>query len=174
MSKQKKPRRKSFKPLKQLGLPAHKYYLPGAYAFTICTHQRKALFNIPALRSILYEEWAKLPQHFNGIVPGTIMVMHDHLHCMLILKDGFVHTKSARQIIGSYKSIVARAWISYLDETGANYPGKIWQYRSYDHVVMSEADFKAQTAYILNNPAAYKAKQKKTIQADNRIKNIKF
>ena len=165
MGNYKKSRRKSFKPLKPIGLPAHYYYSPGAYAITICTRQRKQnLFNIPKLRAILYEEWAKLPQRFIGIVPGTIMVMHDHLHCMLILEDGFTHAKSARQIIASYKSIVANAWLSYLYETGANYPGKIWQYRAYDHIVKNEADFKAQTAYILNNPAAYEARRNRQLK----------
>ncbi|GHO88704.1 transposase [Dictyobacter formicarum] len=162
MDKPKKSHRKPFKPLKPIGLPAHKYYLPGAYAITICTLQREQnLFNHPKLRAILYEEWAKLPQRFVGVVPGTIMVMHDHLHCMLILEDGYEHNKSARQIIKAYKGIVANEWMRYLRETGANYPGKIWQYRAYDHVINDEADFKAQKAYILNNPAAYKAKQKK-------------
>lgn len=62
--------------------------LPGSYAITICTKHRKKFFKLPSLRSILYQEWAKLPQHYPGIVAGTFMVMHDHLHCILILKDG--------------------------------------------------------------------------------------
>ncbi|GCE24269.1 transposase [Dictyobacter kobayashii] len=161
MSDQKKPRRKKFVPLKPMRLATSTYKLPGAYAITICTKKRKKLFNIPALRSILYEEWTNLPQHFPGIVAGTFMVMHDHLHCILILKQGIEQEKSVRQIIGGYKSIVANAWLRHLSATGANYPGDIWQSRFYDHIIRDEADFKAQTAYILNNPRVYKAKQSK-------------
>ncbi|GCE07099.1 transposase [Dictyobacter aurantiacus] len=152
---------KPFTPLKKLRLATYKYHQPGAYAITICTYKRQPLLTIPALRAILYEEWEKLPQHFHGIVAGTCMVMHDHFHCILILEDRYEHRKSARQIIGGYKSIVAHAWLRYLKETDANYPGKIWQYRFYDHIIRDEKDFNAQTAYILNNPAAYAAKQKK-------------
>ncbi|GCE07140.1 transposase [Dictyobacter aurantiacus] len=168
MSNPEQSRQKPFKPLKKIGLPAHKYYEPGAYAITICALEReKNLFHHPKLRTILYEEWAKLAQRYVGVTPGTIVVMHDHLHCMLILQDGYEHETSARQIIKAYKGLVANAWLHYLDESGANLPGKIWQYRAYDHVINDEIDFNNQTAYILNNSTKHKAKQKKRPKKPN-------
>ncbi|WP_338257662.1 REP-associated tyrosine transposase [Dictyobacter halimunensis] len=145
---------------KRMRLESYNYKQPGSYAITICTKQRKNLFTLPALRSILYKEWAQLPQHYPGIVAGTFVVMHNHLHGILILKDGFAHEYSVSRIMGGYKSLVANAWLYYLYETGHKYPGKIWQSSFYDHVIRNDIDFKNQATYIRNNPVAYKAKKR--------------
>ncbi|GCE07517.1 hypothetical protein KDAU_48460 [Dictyobacter aurantiacus] len=137
------------------------YRQPGAYAITICTKKRRWLFQHSALRAIAYGEWYNLTQHYAGIIPGTIMVMHNHIYCILIIEKDQPDVKSVIEIISGYKSLVSNAWYAYLKESNSCYPMKIWQKRFYDHIIRDQRDFDAQTAYILNNPVAFKAKQKK-------------
>ncbi|GLV60920.1 hypothetical protein KDH_77390 [Dictyobacter sp. S3.2.2.5] len=156
-----KKRRKKFVPLKPVRLEGYDYCLPGAYAITICAWEHQSLFLHPTVRALLYKEWANLPQRFANVVPGTIVVMHNHIHCMLILEDDGLNEKSVTDIIGAYKSIVANAWLSYIKENGNQQSAKLWKTRFYDHIVRGATDFKNQTNYIINNPAAFEAKQKK-------------
>lgn len=158
-SKQK--RRKKFTPLKRMRLEGYDYRLPGAYAITICAWQYQSLFLHPIVRSLLYKEWENLPLRFANVVPGTIIVMHNHIHCMLILEDDGLNENSVTDTIGAYKSIVANAWLSHLKETGNYQCAKLWQTRFYDHIVRGMNDFKAQTNYMINNPAVFEARQKK-------------
>ncbi|GCE21737.1 transposase [Dictyobacter kobayashii] len=157
----KKPRRKKFTPLKPMRLEGYDYHLPGAYTITICARKLQPLFLHPTLRDILYKEWENLSKRFANVVPGTMIVMHNHIHCILIIEGNDPHEKSVTDIIGTYKSIAANAWLRYIKETGDQQSGKIWKTRFYDHIVRGKIDFDTQTAYILNNPAAFEAKQKK-------------
>ncbi|GHO85894.1 transposase [Dictyobacter formicarum] len=146
---------------KTLHLADYDYRQPGAYAITICAWKRRWLFQHPVLRAILYKEWKNLQQHYIGIIPGVIMIMHNHLHCILIIESNQPEVKSVIEIIGGYKSIVSNAWYAYVKECNGHYPMKLWQKRFYDHIIRDQRDFDAQTAYILNNPAVFKAKRKK-------------
>ncbi|GCE31038.1 hypothetical protein KDA_65220 [Dictyobacter alpinus] len=153
-------RRKGWPQRKKLRLEGYDYRLPGAYVITICTEDRQWLFQNPILQAILYEEWTKLSQRYEGVAPGTIMVMYDHLHCILVIEGEGPGIASVSQIIGAYKSCAANAWLRYIKENNVDLPGKIWQAQFHDHIVRGKRDFDAQNKYILNNPAAFEEKQR--------------
>jgi putative transposase len=136
------------------------YQTAGAYAITICAHNRhNHLFGIPIIEGILKDEWDHLPQHFEGITPDLIVIMPDHLHCIIWHHGQAEHTKNIIKVIGGYKSLCATAWLRYIKTINADYPGRIWQKSFYDHIIRNEKDLAAQRVYMLNNPIAAKLKQ---------------
>lgn len=153
--------RRAFKPYKSMRLANYDYSSTGAYAITICALDRNQnLLKVPALHSIIIEEWQRLPQRFASITLDVFVLMPDHLHCIIWNNEQTKNVKSVIDIIGEYKSLVISAWIKHLKATEENYPGKIWQKRFYDHVIRNPKDLQAQRIYMLNNPLKAKNKNK--------------
>ncbi len=67
-------------------LPDYDYASNGAYFVTICTHERKPMFEIPELRAILETTWADLAQRYKDIILDDFVMMPDHVHFILWLK----------------------------------------------------------------------------------------
>ncbi len=149
-------------------LANYDYQTAGAYAMTICADNRhERLFSMPVVESILKEEWNHLPHHFSGITPDLIVIMPDHLHCIIWHHGPAENTKSILKVIGGYKSLSANAWLRHIKATNADRPANLWQRNFYDHIIRNEKDLHAQRAYMLNNPivATLKQGQQKTEQA---------
>jgi putative transposase len=144
-------------------LADYDYQTAGAYAMTICAHDRsECLFSAPVVEGILKEEWNHLPQRFSGITLDLIVIMPDHLHCIIWHNGPGENTKSIITVIGGYKSFCANAWLRHIKATDANRSGNLWQRNFYDHIIRNEKDLNAQRAYMLNNPIAAKLKQGRT------------
>lgn len=75
----------------------------------------------------------------DSIVIEKFVVMPNHVHILLTIKDG-----ELSKIVGRIKSYVQY----YSDQ-------KIWQRSYYDHKVRNEDDFKNHWLYIENNPAKW-------------------
>lgn len=75
----------------------------------------------------------------DSIVIEKFVVMPNHVHILLTIKDG-----ELSKIVGRIKSYVQY----YSDQ-------KIWQRSYYDHKVRDEDDFKNHWLYIENNPAKW-------------------
>jgi putative transposase len=144
-------------------LANYDYRTAGAYAITICANDRQDRpFSMPVVEGLLKEEWNNLPQHFSGIISDIIVIMPDHLHCIIWHQGLEEGTKSVIDVIGGYKSLFTNAWLRHIKATNADYPGRLWQRRFYDHIIRNEKDLDAQRAYMLNNPMAAKLKQGQT------------
>jgi putative transposase len=153
----------SYKPRQRMHLIDYDYQMAGAYAMTICARDRRdRLFSIPAIENILKEEWNRLPQHFASVTPDLIVIMPDHLHCIIWHHGPGENTKSIIKVIDGYKSFSSNAWIRHVKATNADYRGGLWQRDFYDHIIRSEKDLHAQRAYMLNNPIAAALKQEQT------------
>lgn len=81
-------------------LPGYDYTQPGAYYLTILTHKREHLFGkvtggvvkLSPLGEIVHEEWLNIPTHFSNVVLDAFVIMPDHMHGIVVITEGEVHT----------------------------------------------------------------------------------
>ena len=134
------------------------YHQSGYYFITICTHNRKCLFDQPCLRHIAETYWQKIPS-YKSPVPVWLdewVVMPNHVH-------GIIHLEIATEIeqkklppksgtagilIGTYKAAVSKR-INYLAQ---NYGASIWQRGFYDRIIRNQQELQAIRHYIRENP----------------------
>ncbi len=98
---------------KNLRLPGYDYSQPGSYFVTICTKDRRCLLggiteltvNLSEIGSIVQGCWLALPEWFSNVALDQFIVMPNHLHGILEIKQ---QGHSLRGIIGSFKSAAAR------------------------------------------------------------------
>ena len=139
-------------------LPYYDYTSPGYYFVTICTADRKCLLgqvipgdpNTPAL--VQYSSWgritadtiAEIPDHYSGVDVDHYVVMPNHVHMILVLRDQPGQPPSVSKIIQQFKRAVSM-----------RIGRPIWQLRFHDHVIRNEADYQQIWQYIENNPAKW-------------------
>ena len=109
---------------------------------TICAYRNYAPFTQDALNRMIIETLHEEQERQNCAV-FTYCLMPDHLHYLISPKrDGISVLTFTDQFKGKATN---RSW-----QKGRR--GKLWQPRSYDHIVRAEEDLRAIAEYILNNP----------------------
>ena len=150
----------SNKPIRKqsLRLEGYDYSLEGAYFVTVVTRKRANLFGdvvnetiqLSPLGELLEQCWYAIPHHFPSTILGSFMIMPNHVHGIIIIKDQAVGARHASPllgtIIGSFKSAVSRQAGNVL---GIN---NIWQRYYYVHIIRDQQDLEQITSYILDNP----------------------
>jgi REP element-mobilizing transposase RayT len=99
------------------------------------------------------------PDHFPHARIDAFVVMPDHLHGILVLRDyasripavGRIRPGSLGTIVRSFKSVVASR-INLLREV--RFEG-IWQRNYFDEIITTEADLDRARQYIRDNPARW-------------------
>lgn len=155
-------------------LQEYDYRQNGAYFITICTENREHHFGTiqhgkmqlspcGVLADIF---WHEIKHHTTGVELGAFVVMPNHVHGILILKEVWPPTLpistprdhneqmavispkpgSISTIIRSYKSAVTK----HANRLGL--PNG-WQSRFHDHIIRNEVEYWRIYHYILNNPA---------------------
>jgi REP element-mobilizing transposase RayT len=148
-----------------LRLPEYDYRDRGAYFVTICTAERRFLFEIELYRQIADACWRAIPEHLALVTLDEYMVMPNHVHGIVAIDiDGVAvgaqHAAPAAgaaskrrtepgslgAIVRSYKSAVTKA----INERrrGRN---PIWQQNYYEHVIRNEASLNRIRQYIIGN-----------------------
>lgn len=153
------------------------YAWDAAYFITICTKDRKHYFgevvngemylsNTGVLADVF---WFETKNHSKNIELGSFVVMPDHVHGIIILKDNEEFVKrdptdertpgerrfrnqgcnTISSIVGSYKSAVTKH---------ANRLGYVfgWQSRFYDTIIRNDVAYQRISDYIANNPKTWK------------------
>ena len=149
---------------KTIRLPEYDYDSPGYYFITICTQDKlKLLCNIVVSDLITGAEIQMLPygriaeehltnmqQFYGDIYIDKYVIMPNHVHMLLCIpyealpdKPTIKKDKISR-FIGTFKRFCQR-------DCGNN----IWQYRSYDHVIRNEQDYRKIWNYIDCNPGKW-------------------
>lgn len=80
---------------RSIRLHGYDYTQPGAYFITICTHEHMPLFGeisngemrLNRTGKITREEWSRLPERFPFLECGPFVVMPNHIHGILIIRD---------------------------------------------------------------------------------------
>ena len=143
-------------------LPGFDYSTEGAYFLTICTENRKCLLSHITRESPVHEPktellpYGRIAEHYirqlsdfyEELQVKAFVIMPNHIHILLFVTKG----PSGTPVPTLQNSTVSR-FISTLKrfcnkEIGRN----IWQYRSYDHIIRDQEDFRKHLQYIQENP----------------------
>lgn len=81
---------------RSMRLPGYDYRSAGAYFVTICAHQRACLFGtvvdgvmrLSAAGQRVDRCWHTLPDHFPSVALDAWMVMPNHVHGVIVIRDG--------------------------------------------------------------------------------------
>lgn len=157
-------------------LPFHDYSASGAYFVTVCTKDRVCLFgdvkeeamHLNESGRIVEMAWNTLSEHYPNIVLDTIVVMPNHVHGLIIVRDVHMDTADVEmiddtslratrrrmllpRIMGRFKMTSARRINDLRQSQG--FP--IWQRGYHEHVVRDQGTLKRIRQYITNNPAQW-------------------
>lgn len=137
-------------------IPKYDYSTPNYYFVTICTHEKQCIFgsveNLNGYGQIAAELLLKIPEHFPNAAMDKYVVMPNHIHAIIILRDAPAeHRKSLSIILGQYKAAVSQ-------KLHRSMPGrKIWQKSFHDRVIRSEQGYLEAWRYIDENPVRWYA-----------------
>ena len=142
-------------------LPNYDYALEGSYFITMCTHNRACLFQLesgtgkgvcPVSNQIIHKWLAEIPKKFPNAEIEKYVVMPDHLHMIIDIKER--HTgRSLPDIIRFFKTMTTNDYIRKVK--GGFLPPFdqiILQKSYYDHVIRNQQDHDEIWEYIENNP----------------------
>ena len=160
---------------KSIRLQGYDYSQAGAYYVTIVTFHRDCLFGeivnkemiLSNLGKIADECWRAIPDHFPFTEMGAYVVMPNHVHGIIVIRNdesitvGATHASPLRipnsrphgaprrslgAIVGSFKSAVTKLIGREHSATG------IWQRNYYEHIIRDEKDLQNKSDYIEANP----------------------
>jgi REP-associated tyrosine transposase len=155
---------------RSIRLRDYDYTQEGAYFVTICTQDRApALGRIVAgevllneIGHIVAESWRWLEQQHRYIELDQWVVMPNHLHGIILIKDGAGGSRTAPtsarrkplgRLIGSFKTVSTKRINETLSTPGVAF----WQRNYYEHVIRSEKALNAIREYIEANPGQWYA-----------------
>src|SRR5512133_3965163 len=83
-------------------LPNYDYTQPGGYFITIVTYHRDLLFGevvneqmmLNDFGKIAEECWRAIPEHFPNVELGAYVMMPNHIHGIIVIKDNITTTNS--------------------------------------------------------------------------------
>ncbi len=130
-----------------------RYYIEGGcYFFTLVTHRRQALLvkHIDALRGAFRRVKQRYPFYLDAIV-----VLPDHLHCIMSLPDGDKdYPKRIRLIKHSFSRALPTA-VDVCAQLRRRGERGLWQRRYWEHVIRDEVDYQRHMDYIHFNPVKH-------------------
>jgi REP element-mobilizing transposase RayT len=143
---------------RSIRLTGYDYATPAAYFVTICTAGRALPLRLPTFRAAVEEAWVALPRLFRALQLDEMVVMPDHVHCVIALLDG---TGCAAQgasrraptladVVRAFKGNTTRQINQLRHAPGA----PVWQRNYYEHIVRDEAELDRIREYIRSNPFA--------------------
>lgn len=153
---------------RSIRLQGYDYSQPGGYFITICTHNRKCLFGdvvngemiLNAFGDIVKNCWLEIPEHFPHVGLDEYVIMPDHVHGIIIIKNNVgvqnfeppqnqyqkIIPKSIGSIIRGFKIGVTK-WFRQNTDIYI-----VWQRNYYEHIVRNEYELNKIRTYIINNP----------------------
>ncbi len=170
---------------RSIRLPGYDYRTPGAYFITICSWQRECLFGevindkmqlSPYGKTVLFN-WSILPKRYQNVALDNFIVMPNHVHGIIVLKDSpeINYTESDKlalrkskihplsEIVRGLKTFSARRINQMRYLTGVS----VWQRGYYEHIIRNEESLGAIRQYIINNPLLW---GKDELYPDNAVK----
>ena len=167
---------------RSLRLKGYDYTHVGAYFVTIVTQSRLCLFGeivgkemrLNKAGKMMCGIWEALPQRFPTIEIDMFVVMPNHLHGIVVIKnrattrvaptelmDGGVDAPitdrfALGDVIGAYKSLTTVEYARGVKQMKWSlFHRRLWQRNYYEHVVRHDESLKQLQQYILDNPAQW-------------------
>ncbi len=150
---------------RSIRLKGYDYALPGAYFITFCTYRRLPLFGdvvdgamrLNAHGNIAQNCWNALSDHFAHVKLDAFVVMPNHVHAVLWIRDvGARHVvpreQFSRPVPGSLAQIVRIYKAAVTRQSGS----PVWQRNYYDHIIRDDAELDRIRIYIQENPANWR------------------
>lgn len=174
---------------RSIRLPQYDYSQPGAYFVTVVTEGRLHLFGeivdgemeLNAAGSTMATIWKSLPERYPTFESGSFVVMPNHLHGILVIRDSvgatfMVAPKTGIEeragmnpapttptddptrpvlgdVVGAFKSLTTRAYIDGVRQLSwKRFQRRLWQRNYYEHVIRDESDWKRMHLYVESNP----------------------
>ena len=132
-------------------IPNYDYSTPNYYFVTICTYKKQCLFgtveHLNGYGQIAAELLLKIPAHFPHASIDKFVVMPNHIHAIIILRETPEKSKhSLSVILGLYKASVTKELHHSLPDK------KIWQKSYFDRIIRNEEGYRNARKYIDENP----------------------
>ena len=164
---------------RSLRLKGYDYTHVGAYFVTIVTQGRLCLFGEIVGKKMRLNEagemvcrfWEALPQRFPTIEIGMFVVMPNHLHGIVVIKNRATTRVAPTEImeggvdapitdrfalgdvIGAYKSLTTVEYTRGVKQMKwSPFHKRLWQRNYYEHVVRHDESLQQLQQYILDNP----------------------
>ena len=149
-------------------LREYDYRQNGAYAVTLCVHERRWAFGkvensvvrLNQFGQVAMEHWLAIPQRRLNVELDGFVIIPNHIHGILLLRGqpptddtpetrqfGQAQRNALGSVIGSYKSGVTRNINALRGQATC-----VWQSRFYEHTIRHDQDLEHQRQYIVNNP----------------------
>lgn len=136
------------------------YSQNGAYYLTICTNNRKCLFEDDFIKQMVYEWWQELSKKFSNVELDEFVVMPNHLHGIVVLVGADLcvcpsggHGRSIPRIVQWFKTMTTNQYIKNIKKYGWKpFDKKLWQRNYYEHVIRNDDELNRIREYIMNNP----------------------
>ena len=156
-------------------LPHYDYSQAGAYFVTICSHNRAVIFGkviedsvkLSPVGEIVKDVWEEIPPHFVQVELDGFVVMPNHMHGIIWIKEdssirvGAQHAAplpktnrlnvkpgSLSAIVRSFKSAATKR----INAIGSDACERVWQRNYYEHIIRDDEDLNNHRRYILDNP----------------------
>ena len=137
--------------------PLHDYASPGAYFVTTITHKRRWILGVPTRRGIALTDagrivhrcWATVAEQFDGVLIDALVVMPNHVHAIVVLKDARERTTGLSAVVAAAKQHATRE-IAALNR-GPRPP--IWQRSFHDRIIRDVMAWERVRNYIAKNPS---------------------
>ena len=151
---------------KNIRLKDYDYSTPGAYFVTVCTKDKKPILcrivgtDLPGGPKATMFEYGKIADEqiknmtdfYDNIKVEKYVIMPNHIHFILSVTESTsgpprtsVPTNNTiSNFVGAFKRLCNQ-----------KYGKNIWQYRSYDHIIRDERDYRKIWEYIDENPVRW-------------------
>jgi len=158
---------------RSIRLPEYDSTYRGAYAITLCTYQRECFLGVVVNGEMISNElgllvkacWEEIPAHFPNTDLDMFVVMPNHVHGIIVLKDSpntatnqatTPHVESfGRPVPGSLATIIRSfksATTRRVNETRNTPKMPVWQRNYYEAIIRDEDALHRVREYIALNP----------------------
>ncbi len=156
----------------------HDYTRPGFYMITMVTGGRRPLFGkcrnnraeLSLAGEIVRRRWSDIPSFRPSIEASTLVVMPDHLHGILYVKEPLV--KPVGNTIRGFASGVT----SELRKKMHNPVLEVWEKGFYDRIIMNSDMLQTERSYIRDNPRRFCLKKANPdlFSRVNKLENVRL
>lgn len=152
---------------KQLRLLGYDYKNVGSYFITICTENRRCLFEkvvdgemiMNDVGKMIYEVWSGLPSRYPGVQMDFFVIMPNHIHAIVFLgavdqgyKSDYTMI-SLSDLVRNFKTYTASRYSQGVKKNGwPNFSKRLWQRNYYEHIIRNENSLEKIQQYINENP----------------------
>jgi putative transposase len=142
---------------RSIRLKGYDYSQVGTYFITVCTYRREPIFGnivggemqLNEYAKIVLRCWNHLPEHCPNMQSSTFVIMPNHIHGIVVIKD----TKSVRryslpEIVRVLKMSSTRRINNMRGTAGT----PVWQRNYWEHIIRNQEALNRVHNYILANP----------------------